>query len=396
MPAVKQSAKSKNLANRSTLSVVLPVLLGVIIASFVLEFSYGGKNTKFEEMALGEGTSSLFCEYDGYPIHCQGVEDSGPCIQGWNIRGKNPVVLWLGNSQVHAVNQLKQGQENAPPILFRRLYKKDIDLLTFSQPNVSLQEHYVLFEYLRIRLPVKTLILPLVFDDLRETGIRSDIALALEDARVVSSLATTEIGRQILQQATQNKEDSSVDSSGDDLKGIRNTIQEHSESALNKWLSDHSTLWKIRPEARGNLLGNLYLLRNSIFGITAQSKRKMIKLRYHANIRALTAILDSAAQSGIGVLVYIVPIRDDIEIPYVKKEYEIFKQKAENLAKEKNAVFCNLESLVPATLWGAKESTSFGKHELEADFMHFQAPGHMLLAKNLAQILETRFLVNQP
>ena len=37
-------------------------------------------------------------------------------------------------------------------------------IITFSQPNANLQEHYVLFEYLRHRLPVRTLILPLVFD----------------------------------------------------------------------------------------------------------------------------------------------------------------------------------------------------------------------------------------
>jgi len=224
MDVVRQSAKSKNLANRSTLSVILPLLLGIIIASFALEFSYGGKNTKFEEIALGEGAGSIMFEYDGYPIHCDGIRDFAPCLEGWHIRGKNPVVLWLGNSQLHAVNQLKQGQENASPILFRRLYKQGIDLLTFSQPNVSLQEHYVLFEYLRLRLPVKTLVLPLVFDDLRETGMRSDIALALDDAKVVNSLKTTEIGRQILQQAAQNKKEFSTDSGGDDLKGIRKAI----------------------------------------------------------------------------------------------------------------------------------------------------------------------------
>lgn len=367
------------------LFLLAPVVTGLILATFVLQVCFGSKKTDFEDLALGNATSSLFCKYKGHPIHCSGVEDANSCIEGWHVRGEQKVALWLGNSQVHAVNQLKSGQENAPPILFRHLHKNGIDLLTFSEPNASLQEHYVLFEHLKHRLPVQLLIISLVFDDLRETGLRSGVALALDDAGTVAALETTEIGRKILDQ---NKDLSSIED--DDLAGIRNTIQEHSESVLNEWLSEHSELWALRPEARGNLFNWLYRLRNTVFGITAQSKRKMIRSRYDANISAFVAILDRAAQSDISVLAYIVPIRDDVEVPYVQEEYEIFKQEAEQLVRGRGAVLCNLESLVPAYLWGTKGSTRIGGRDLEIDFMHFQAPGHELLAETLAQLIDSK------
>ena len=389
---IRQLKKFNNSGNRSQLILAVPMIFGIMLALFLLRFRYGEKRTNFEELALGDGTSSLFCEYQGFPIHVKGIGDLRPCIQGWHIRGKNPVVLWLGNSQVHAVNQLKLNQKNAPPILFRRLYKQGFDLVTASQPNASLQEHYVLFEYLKSRLSVKILILPLVFDDLRETGLRVDIALALKDPKVVASLEAREIGRKILKQVAKNKDFFSDESGSEDLKGVRNTIQEHSELAINKWLSEHSTLWNLRPEVRGDLFAKLYILRNTILGITAQSKRRVIAPRYDANISALTAILERADESGIKVLVYIVPIRNDIALPYVQEEYKAFKQKAEVLINKEGGVFLNLEELVPISFWGEKESTSMGGNNLELDFMHFQSEGHRLLAETLGESIDAKFL----
>ncbi|WP_069470272.1 hypothetical protein [Candidatus Marithrix sp. Canyon 246] len=198
-------------------------------------------------------------------------------------------------------NLSKSGQENAPPILFRLLQKIDIDLITFSQPNASLQEHYVLFEYLKKRLPVQFLILPVVFDDLRENTLRLEIAQALADADTNTALAQTDIGRIIL------AEHGDLTDVNKDMAALKNTIQEHSETTLNNWLDKHSSLWALRSEIRGTLLTYLHVLRNTVFGIKATSKRRVIQGRYLANMAALSAIIESAKASNINILLYIVP-----------------------------------------------------------------------------------------
>ena len=91
------------------------------------------------------------------------------CIRGAKQSGTATVFLWLGNSQLHAINQFKPGDVNAPPILFDRLRARNEYLVTFSEPNASLQEQLVLFSYLLPRLEPKALILPIVFDDFRES-----------------------------------------------------------------------------------------------------------------------------------------------------------------------------------------------------------------------------------
>jgi hypothetical protein len=55
----------------------------------------------------------------------------------------------------------------------RGLHRRRVTLLTGG--NVSLQEHYALFEYLLLQLPLNTLVLSVVFDYMRETGIISNL-----------------------------------------------------------------------------------------------------------------------------------------------------------------------------------------------------------------------------
>jgi len=367
--------------DKNTLHLATPVLIGAIIAVFVLIVGFSGKKTNFDEIALGNETQSMFTSYEDFKIHCQHLEDANLCMEGVQHRKLPKVALWLGNSQVHAVNKLKQGQENAPPILFRLLHKIGIDLITFSQPNANLQEHYVLFEYLKNRLYyLQLLILPIVFDDLRENGLRVEIAQAFANAETKTALEQTDIGRRIL---AEHGEPNDV---SQDMAALQETIQEHSEITLNNWLEKHSNLWASRAEIRGNLFLSLYLFRNSVLGINPSSKRRVIRGQYLANMAALAAIIDSAKVSNIEVLLYIVPLRNDVEIPYVAEEYNLFKNKIKQLAINKGIAFANLENLVPGELWGMKDSTTVGG-EPELDFMHFQAAGHKLLAKELYQAI---------
>ena len=372
----KQHAKAQKLRSRV---MFFGLLTGAGIAFILLFTLFSGKETDFDDAAtFGAQTTSIFAEVGDYPIHCHSPnrEALSSCLAGAISRKAEDSALWLGNSQVHAVNQLQQGETNSVPILFDAIRHKGMDLLTFSQPNANLQEHYVLFEYLRLQLHLRVLILPVVFDDLREEGLRDEIAYYARDESTASALLMNEVGRRLVSAAEEIPADQ-------DTAGISQTMQERVERVLNTWLDKHSSLWRSRPEIRGQLIyGVLYQFRNWLFGIKASTKRKMIPGRYRENMAALVAILSQAKQNKISVVLYIAPFRGGVENPYVDEDYARFKSEVAAMAESFDVVYANLESLVPEKLWGYKDSTAMDG-DVELDFMHFQAGGHKLLARRL-------------
>jgi len=372
--------KNRKIFKLDVLITFLPIGLGMLLFVFAASYSNDTQPTKFDEMALGADTTSYFTVVDGYPIHCMDIKNANGCIDGWIHRGKKPVILWLGNSQLHAINQMKPNDVTASSLLFDFMRTLRTDLITFSEPNANLQEHYVLFDYLTHKLPIRALLIPAVFDDTREDGLRTGVAEALDDSTTLHSIEDTEIGRQIIKGNKAGKIDS-------DLSGLDGTPQKIVESSINDWLNKHSAVWESRTELRGQIFDGLYRYRNTLFGITAQTKRKKIPGRYIKNMSALKAILNSCHKKGIRALVYIVPLRNDVSKPYVEIEYRQFIADVRFIAEKQGAFFSNLENLVPANLWGSKDATSAGGG-VELDFMHFQGGGHRVLAEKLFSLVK--------
>jgi hypothetical protein len=358
------------------------LLIGSAAALTALSFYFVPEETNFEASAtLGTESTPIFGSANGFPIHCSGSRDAEGCLAGQKLRGAKQAALWLGNSQVHEVNQWQPGETNASPLLFDSLGRHGLDLLTFSLGNASLKEHYVMFEHLRQRMPLKVLILPVVFDDTREDGLRPDVADFVRDPATAQALSETVIGKRLVATAQSGAKRELV-STADDTGAITGTLQEQAEKSLDGWLRECSRLWQLRPEIRGWLFIGLYRMRNFVFGITPGSTRKVIPGRYRDNLAALQAILDRSRREHIRVVMYIVPLRGGVKIPYDPAEYTAFKSEMETLAQQYSASFKNLEQLIPDDFWGTKASTSLSE-EQELDFMHFRYSGHSLLAQAL-------------
>lgn len=372
--------KVESTSSKITLTALI---IGGVLALTILNWSFVPDATNFEASAtLGTETTPAFGRKDELPIHCGGSADAESCLAGQRLRKATQAALWLGNSQVHEVNQWHPGETSASPLLFESLRSHGLDLLTFSLGNASLQEHYVMFEYMLQRMPIKLLILPVVFDDTREEGLRPDVADFAKDEAVALSLSKTAIGRRLASSARSGAKTEMTLT--EDVVGLTGDLQGRVEKNLNIWLGDHSRLWQLRPEIRGWLFIGLYRLRNYVFGINPETVRKIIPGRYRDNIAALNAILDESRRRDIRVLVYVVPLRGGVKIPYEVKEYAAFKSEVELLAGNYGASFKNLEFLVPDDLWGTKASTGLTQGE-ELDFMHFRYGGHKLLAQQIYQ-----------
>jgi len=358
------------------LKLLLGLLVGVLILYQVAP-SEKKEAAHFENLALGKETTVSFGVVDGMAVHCQDLTDLDDCLLGYEEEGnQRPVMLWLGNSQIHSINQYQLGEETAAPELHRRFQAQGDYFLTLSQPNANLQEHYLLFAYLLNRLPVETLVLPVVFDDMREDGIRTNLVHAFKDSSAIDLVSRTAIGQSLIA----NHGDQ--DAAGNDMAALEDTVQKRSEKTLNAALKVAWPLWAERPALRGSFLISLYQFRNWALGINPSSTRRMIPGRYAKNRDAFLAILDLAAMREVKVLVYMVPLRNDVKVPYEPDEYVAFKSEVEKIAEQSNARYVDLENLIPSDLWGTKDATTLGGGS-ELDFMHFQAGGHHLLAEAL-------------
>ncbi len=179
-----------------TWQLSIPLFLGLLIATAIFIYLIPDNKTDFEQYALQNDTVSVFSRINGIHVHCNCVEDKEPCINGYlNNAINNNLFLYLGNSQLHAINQYKDGDESAPLILHGKMNQSSSGyLVTYSQPDANLHEHYLLFEYLQFKMPIKSLILPIVYDDMRETGVRHNFAKIIDDKKTRSQLSLTDIG----------------------------------------------------------------------------------------------------------------------------------------------------------------------------------------------------------
>jgi len=377
---------TKSTSPHSPKRILAASLIGSVAALVILNSSFVPDETNFEASAtLGTATTPVFGTANGFPIHCSGSGDAENCLAGQKSRRATQAALWLGNSQVHEVNQWQPGETNAAPLLFHSLGRHKLDLLTFSFGNASLQEHYVMFENLRQRMPLKVLILPVVFDDTREEGLRPDVTDFAKDPATVKALSETLIGKRLVASVQSGVQTEPL-STANDTSGMTGTLQERVEKSLNGWLEEHSRLWQLRPEIRGWLFIWLYRARNFVFGITPSTTRKVIPGRYRDNLAALQAILDRSRKENILVAIYIAPLRAGVKIPYDPAEYAKFKVDIEALARRYGASFKNFEKIVPDHLWGTKASTTLGE-EQELDFMHFRYSGHRIIAHALHELV---------
>jgi hypothetical protein len=365
--------RRNNLAIRSLAALIL----GSILALSLLSYRYFGRHTDFgDAAALGAQTQSVFVSKGSHLIHCQPDAHFEDCLRGIEIRKSVEQAIWLGNSQLHAINQYVEGDLTAPAILADLVEQKSIDLVAFSHANANLLEHYIIFEFIRSRVNFKHLILPVVFDDFRENGVRRAVADFLDDQLLTSLLAESDFGAKML----------SKYGLGESLPVVH-TPMDLVETALDSRLGLMFGIWRARPEIRGDLLITLYRLRNRVFGITSDTKRRMLPEPYAWNMAALEALLESAKESGISVVTYIAPIGSkNGERPYKENEYERFKTEVSALTKKFGVTFSNFEDLIPDSLWGRTDSISFSGSS-EFDFMHFTSKGHGVLANQIMPLL---------
>ena len=347
------------LKNRSLAVIIISCFLSLLLFTFFL--SKNVSRVDAENLGLGQATSSYYPVINDLKIHCNDA-NINECTSFYEDK-KTLATLWLGNSQLHGINQMKAGDVTASELLYSMLAPHDMNLVTISMGNTSLLEKHELLKVLVNKIHINQVIIPLIMDDMRESGIRPSIINYAKENSLIDEVAEI------------TKEDYIHDD-------LNMTYQEKSENFLNSKLEILFPAWKMRGEMRTKIFFDLYHLRNKIFKISATSKRSMLPGAYRQNIDALENSLKLMSENNIEVFLYIAPIRNDIDIPYISSEYTSFKNELISLSNKYHTNLYNFENIVDPLSWGYKNSTG-ADGSYEVDFMHFQASGHKALADSL-------------
>jgi hypothetical protein len=355
--------------------------LSTLIVAFLLVITIGSVFTKervdTDNFALGKHDFNT-------AEHLQGITFTGssireikavfdklePCRNGTSIR-----VMWLGNSQLHTINQYRQGDHLAPYWLYKSAKNANCFWpYGLSLPNANFQEYLALTAFVTSVTNLDAAVISLVFDDLREDGLRPDFSTLMSE-KMRANLFKSEAGQQI--QARFDRDHARTQGGNEENSGLEGFVQKRFEDSLNDTLSQLFPIWAERPNLRALLITNLYNLRNFALEIKSTSIRKQIPARRLRNMSSLEAAIQFLRKQGIPVILYIAPIRQDVPLPYDQAEYLSWKQEIVKLAALNDSQILNLESLVPSNKWGTYVAD-------DVDFMHFQGDGHFLLAQAIS------------
>ncbi|MEK6542453.1 MAG: hypothetical protein AABZ45_10085 [Pseudomonadota bacterium] len=329
---------------------------------------------RVQDAALGGETAGYAGAGD---IQCQGAASHERCLSTYRAAGSGRSILWLGNSQLDAVNRIQPGDRNAPVILHDRLAARGRYLVVYQMPNANLSEHILATEAVLPAYRPDVVILPVCYDDIRELAVRDDVAALLEQPGLRRRLAATRYGRQVLAAAGVQTDRGEAAVNHDDPRSIRPKV----EAALVGALEQHSDLWKQRDSLRGMLGFAIHTLRNKALGINSQTKRAVDPTLYRERMTMLGDYLNDLRARGVRVLLYVPPYRQNVSGPYIEGDYAAFKHDLAAMATRNGADYADLDAIVPGPEWGMVTDSLFGFQEY--DFMHFTGDGHRRLADAL-------------
>lgn len=368
--------------------VISAIITGVIGVWSIL----GTKTTDFDKLGLGVGTSAVYESLGGRRIHCGEVDDATHCVRDAEDVQSNFRLVLLGWSQLHGINQYREGQHGTPFLLNHLLRPSGIDTLTFSQGNANPKEHFLFYTWLSKQMPIDGLIIGAWLQGMREDAIRPSIAAVTNDPDVSEELRRSAAGQRALVLASINSETSLSDSDSDSDADSDMPLYVQSEEFLSSWMSENVPLWAVRSEAAGqislffrNLKFSVLQLRNWLLGLEEEKWVWPIpEQRYQENMKYLEAIIGEAKSQGKEVLVYIPPRPVNGRFPFDPQVYQRFKTEVEALVDNYEGYFANLENCVEGPVWG---QTRGGDGELVQDFTHFSAEGHKQLAACLSEVV---------
>jgi hypothetical protein len=302
---------------------------------------------------------------------------------------KGRLIIWIGNSQQHAINQPQDGDELASVVLHKSLngnaFPGNNPVFGMSYPNLSLSEIFLLTFALVTQHKEKCpglIILGVRFQDTKQLGFRSDFRELLDlpdiEKHLTSFLASMDSDKAI-------QDMSGGIAAYQAVKNERKTL----EHRLSQMTGNIFPLFRERDTINSWLQIKLYMLRNFVLGIHTHTKRPVLESRYQTAMQYLELTLNVSKRAHVPVFVYNIPLRPGSSSPYISSEYQQFRETVSSFCSKYGAKYRDYDSLIPLVEWG---TTQIVKEE--PDFMHFTGAGHRRLANHVKNDISEFLSVN--
>jgi hypothetical protein len=379
------------------LGVLAGILLGLILFPIIANTLASKKS--LADRGLGIKTTSHIAEYRGRVIsttgHKKGYDRLGEVVQTakhYQEKGHG-VALWLGNSQLHGINEFKSGDNLAAYYANDSAAENgsDIFYVQMSYPNAS--PHDMLAMYLIFRdtgLRPDYLITGIVYDDMRE-GVKQCFLDRLPDLETDKALLSDRGVQNLLAEKSKlNSKKNFVDNNSGSGASTASYIapQKLLESRLEEWFELIWPPYEKRNSIYGNIVYELKVLDSRI-------RKKFTSVRLSEvtdsdrewNENALRSLISITKADGTELFYYKAPHRPgEKKFYYNRAKYDAFFNHIRGLSEENGAHYTDLELIVPAEYYG------YFFYEIDGvvpDVMHFKDYGHRQLGTAVEEFVRT-------
>jgi hypothetical protein len=354
--------------------VVAGILVGIVSFSLL---SKSERNFVAADFGLGYNTVGVFDDFDGKRINAH-FADRALLEETFRElrREHHPVALWIGNSQLHAINNPKKGDHLAVWYASQLATERRSKLayLLMSEPNSNLHEQ--LGMYLALRqdgLIPDVIVLSFTYRNLQTEGIRKDALQALRplphDVLKVGGEAALEINNAIANGTSYEEGPPPVE-----RNASTGTPQERIEGWLVSSLENVWPSYRWRGELRSKAIASAQIeLDTILFKLFTPPKQPIPPAMQAWNERALEALSTLAKADGVRMIIYKAPYRQEWSSSrFDRGVYDAYHVRLAAFCKENGISYFDLGSIIPVEYWGKTNSG-------DPDYYHFKDNGHRLL-----------------
>jgi hypothetical protein len=365
-------------------------VVGGIVAGVLAFSTLARRQADFVSAEVGLGLNTVaYMAWDGDDMLGGNLGDI-PALRASAIRLRadgRPLALWLGASQLYAINHPREGDLTAIARAQHAAAARDSDLayVQIASPNTNL--HELLAGYLAFRqegLLPEVLVLAFTYDDLKEPDVRQT---ALDHIRLpgpdlvalagpaVEHIREAHIGADGAAQA---------ETSPVKRTATTGTPQARLEDALVAFLEHRWPAYAERSTLRAAAEAGWKMPVTTLaFRLLSRPQTIIPADMQEWNSAALDAFFALARADGVQLLIYQAPHRPGMR-PFFhrRRDYDDYHDALAARCAEEGAAWLDLETLVPAELWGQTNNHA-------PDVFHFRDAGHRSLGSAIDDALES-------
>lgn len=359
-------------SKRGIWQVIAGVMAGVVIFA-LLAMSVEGFRP--DEVGLGLNTSGKVGFLNGKVV--SGLPTNLNEVLNTYVetkKSKRPVALWIGASQLHSINYLKKGDLLAVEYanLSADSRSSKFTYIQASHPNASFYDILVMYLYFReTGYSPDWIIIPIVYNNLRETNIKPDIIKLLQKIEKLDHDEGSVI--YLRAEKARSLEDEQA-MAVIERQTNKNVPQYQIEKELVNLLEK---AWPAFRQ-RGNVVAKAEtIIRSMVTRVTGNFMEKRTPpvqdVQKNWNMGALKTLVGIATEDKTKILFYRQPHRPDQKVFYHdRRAYDGYFNEVQIFCEKEGIYYADLEMIVPAQYYGR---TNEGRE----DVFHFQDYGHRQL-----------------